>query len=395
MERKDKAMGDGTKRIFISDIHMGNDESVAPRKPYVWFKNNASFLERFLDEQLNAPDVKEVIILGDLFDEWIIPSDYDPIKSFDSICSNTTNKPVIEKMNALAAEFRLVYVPGNHDMAMDIIGIPAIEQFMKDTFPGIIFICDDKMPLGRYEDGILVAEHGNRYCLFNAPDSWTNPSCFLPLGYFISRMVAYKVSTTGHDEDPRHIFIDLLKEWWKGAPDFIEDLFQAIADDCGLTAESIIKLDGIPDCGKGMTVADIGKQFRRLYSDWGKVPGAENVSAPEAVDGELEDLYKAATSTYFRPGSPYKVVIFGHTHIPRMGNIYENSSYPDFVVVPDENACLTIYANSGTWVDQAKKGCTYVETEEVQTQDEKRLYVRVKRYPGNAIISGYEGFVKL
>jgi hypothetical protein len=57
--------------------------------------------------------------------------------------------------------------------------------------------------------------------------------------------------------------------------------------------------------------------------------------------------------------------------------------------IPREIPCSCIYANSGTWVDLGKHGCTYVETEE--TADERRHYVRLKKYPGNACID--EGFV--
>ncbi|HYA40474.1 MAG TPA: metallophosphoesterase [Syntrophobacteraceae bacterium] len=382
----------GDKRVFISDIHMGCDESVAPRKPYVWFKDNAGLLAQFLDEQLEDAQVKEVIILGDLFDEWVIPTDYQSITSFDRICSNSTNKDVVAGLEALAGKDKLVYVPGNHDMAITVAGIDEIKNFMENkTFPGIRFICDGDEPLGKYqdEDKILVAEHGNRYCLFNAPDTWTDPRLsFLPLGYFISRMVAYKVSTTGHQQEACSIFFDFLREILKGNQDFEEELFEAIADDCMLKPTSTIQLDGIPGCGAGMMVSDIGKRFRQLFSNWGRVPGADYVSASEAVVGEIGDLYEAAASTYFRPESSCKVVIFGHTHEPSMRNTYKSTS-PDFVV-DEDTACETIYANSGTWVDYAGKCGNYVETE----IDGNRLYVRVKEYPGKNVIKGYAGFIE-
>lgn len=51
--------------------------------PFGWFKKNIPILAQFLDDQLKSPDVKELVILGDLFDTWIIPTTYLPIKSFD------------------------------------------------------------------------------------------------------------------------------------------------------------------------------------------------------------------------------------------------------------------------------------------------------------------------
>jgi hypothetical protein len=90
--------------------------------PFGWFKKNIPILAQFLDDQLKSPDVKELVILGDLFDTWIIPTTYLPIKSFDRIIANKENKPVIDKLIALAAskDIKLAYVPGNHDMSMRI-----------------------------------------------------------------------------------------------------------------------------------------------------------------------------------------------------------------------------------------------------------------------------------
>src|SRR6266567_9430821 len=111
-----------TKRIFISDIHMGDDRSMLNQTHYGWFVNNIPILAQFLDDQLHSDDVSEVIILGDLFDEWVIPVNLDPLTSYDTICNNPKNAPVITKLQALAAskDIRLSYVPGNHDMSMNV-----------------------------------------------------------------------------------------------------------------------------------------------------------------------------------------------------------------------------------------------------------------------------------
>jgi UDP-2,3-diacylglucosamine pyrophosphatase LpxH len=100
-----------TKRVFISDIHMSDERSMTAQNPYCWFKKNIRILERFLDEQLQSTDVKEVVILGDLFETWVVPTNYEPLTSFADICSNPANKPVIDKLKALAAhrEIKLAY----------------------------------------------------------------------------------------------------------------------------------------------------------------------------------------------------------------------------------------------------------------------------------------------
>ena len=57
----------GTKKIFISDIHMGDARSFSGSHPNCWFRSNIPHLANFLNEQLGDPQVAELVILGDLF----------------------------------------------------------------------------------------------------------------------------------------------------------------------------------------------------------------------------------------------------------------------------------------------------------------------------------------
>jgi UDP-2,3-diacylglucosamine pyrophosphatase LpxH len=362
-----------TKTIFISDIHMGCNAKNSGTFPYVWFNKNAGLLAQFLNEKSAAPDVNEVVILGDLFDRWVVPADMDPIIKLADISSDPVNQPVIEALAALAAsnDIKLSYVPGNHDMALDDGDITVTRDFMQAAFPGINLVFDDSWPLGTYRAGPLVAEHGDRYCLFNAPDRLSNSgSSFLPLGYFISRMVAYKACKTGKNQDVPDIFAGIVDEYAKGDPNFAENTFHAIARDCGLDHGDII-VGGLPGYPAiRMTVDDIGARFGRIDSNWGDVPGSGRVSVFTAVESDGLGLDGAADDTYFRRGSDIKVVIFGHTHIPAL--------LPDIPGFP--GAGNTIYANTGAWVDGAKDGCTYVETEAA----DGNLHVRLKGYRDDA-----------
>lgn len=200
-------------------------------------------------------------------------------------------------------------------------------------------------------------------------------------------MIAFKSLMTGQSQNPRRIFFDFLKNYMH-RPDFIEDMFLAIAKDCGLNGGDTIKVNGVPGYKDPLTVGSIGKLYKELLSNWEGIPG--NLNIPAAIMGDLENLYYAATHTYFRPGSHINVVIFGHTHVPIMGKTYYTNNDHSDGPAPSEIACRTIYANCGTWVDSAEKGCTYVETED--DPDKKRLYVRVMGYPGNNCID--EAFVE-
>jgi UDP-2,3-diacylglucosamine pyrophosphatase LpxH len=386
--------GKRTKRIFISDIHMGDQNSLSNPHRYGWFKKNIPVLANFLNDQLKANDVKEVVILGDLFDEWVIPTEYIPLTSIADICSNPDNQPVIDLLKALAAspDIKLAYVPGNHDMSMDAAGISASKNLIETTFPGIRFFCNSNEPWGAYNVGILAAEHGNHYCLFNAPDKWTAKDTFLPIGYFISRVVAHKVKTTGKAEDYHDILVNFIKDFL-AHPNLVPDLFDAIAKDAGLKSKDKINLGNVPGYPTGIaTIGDIKNQFSNLIRNWEKTPGNINLAA--AIQGDANNLSSAATLAYFSHfGSNVNIVIFGHTHVPVMDKRY-------FFDVPSptgevshryDEPCDAIYVNSGCWVDSGKYGCTYVETEEIP--DSKRHDVRLKRYPGNKILD--EAFIKI
>jgi UDP-2,3-diacylglucosamine pyrophosphatase LpxH len=384
-------MGNRNKRIFISDIHMGDNRSMSGKRPYCWFKKNIKPLAKFLDEQRTAPNVKEVVILGDLFDEWVIPTDVTALTSFDNICSNKENKPVIDRLKVLAAgsDVKLAYVPGNHDMGMNTADILQMRGFLESTFPGIRFFCDSRVPLGSYNVGTLAAEHGHRYALFNAPDIRTNSKSFLPLGYFISRVIAYKVSKTGTKEDPRNIFFKFLKDFMVH-PDFIEDMFNAIAADADLKADDVINLSGIDGYTGSKKVEEIGMDYKNLIQNWKSTRG--NIDVLTAIMGDLANLSYAASFAHFDHFGPkVNIVIFGHTHIPIMD---KHDLDPSLNNSPNHNSdepWRNIYANSGTWVDASKYGCTYVETEEVP--EKRRHYVRVITYPANTC--SYEGFVEM
>ncbi len=137
-----------TKKIFISDIHMGDARSFAGPHPYGWCRSNIPHLADFLTEQLNAPDVAEVVILGDLFDLWVIPSDEDPLNSFQAICDNPANSRVMDALRQLAQRGILTYVPGNHDMTLSTIARPGPGNLWRTCSPGSAMVPIPIWPTG-------------------------------------------------------------------------------------------------------------------------------------------------------------------------------------------------------------------------------------------------------
>ena len=101
--------------VVISDLHLGSDLA------YAECKNNLSYLEKMLYKIKASPDVKELVIAGDLLDEWYVPATintYDGNDQADFVQRiAATNKGVIDAFNKIIQEgkIKVTYVPGNHE----------------------------------------------------------------------------------------------------------------------------------------------------------------------------------------------------------------------------------------------------------------------------------------
>jgi len=73
--------------------------------------------------------LREVVLLGDPFHEWICPAQFDPTDTahpmppegqrFINIAGAPQNQSVIRALKVLAAQNRLAYLTRNHDMLAD------------------------------------------------------------------------------------------------------------------------------------------------------------------------------------------------------------------------------------------------------------------------------------
>jgi UDP-2,3-diacylglucosamine pyrophosphatase LpxH len=380
------------KRIFISDIHMGDarsfDETI--HYPYCWFRTNIDCLTSFLKELLTSTDLEEVVILGDLFDRWIIPTNQNPLTGFQSIIECKKNKPVITALKELAKNHKLTYVPGNHDMSLSDEERDVTRKFMEATFDNIKYDPDNN---GKYFNGTIVGEHGNYFTFFNAPDKSAKRSSVLPLGYFISRVQAYKLAKFGKKDDFFIIFRNLIREKMSDKDRFIKNLYEAWATHAQLEKTAHIKMKGI--AGFPDTVEAIGTLYENLIKQWDDQ--RKDIDWHTAVAGDLGDLAIAASHVHLRPpGSKHNIVIFGHTHNAEMWTniICTDRLFLTTGKVRKKTPNRSIYANCGTWVDPDPKRprpCTYVETEE--DAEAGRHYVRLWTYPAKELLK--ERFVKL
>jgi len=354
-----------TKRIFISDVHMS-----AGRKPkqgrhdYDWLApEEANRLAKFIDHVNDSTDIQEVILLGDIMDNWVCPVDEEPI-TYDEIVKAPKNKNLVASLKKLAKnkEIKVIYMPGNHDMGIT-------KAFIDKVWPEMVFggsALNDSI----FRDGRLLAEHGSAHALFNAPDPFNSPGNRIPLGYYISRVIATKAAKTGSPDRHYWTYIDDLLEIF-GPQTLPQSVLEAVLEEAGLDDNTGIRMRTINNKPIYTTAKDIKDKYAKLYSQWeehkGKGMAFKAVMAEIGWLGDLADHLTKKSDT--------RIVVFGHSHDWQLDK--------DSWFVRDR-----IYANCGAWCDD-KKPATFVETE--RTKD--KHYVRVMSWDGTSVKKEDENYV--
>lgn len=338
-----------TAMLCISDIHMG--EARAAANNYCWFVKNAAALTDLLDQARHSPLIREVVILGDLFDEWVVPYRFQAFDTaagilnshdyFVSVANSPVNQPVIEKLKAIAASdsMRLVYIPGNHDMLLT-------ESILTEIIPGLIWKGSSN-GMGEYSPvGSMVMEHGHRFDLFNSPQPLVNPGHMLPPGYFVSRLQA-----EGLMEQKRAAAFTTFAP--AGSTEFTVAWTVALGYllseyDLTLHPDSVnIPMNGIDGYTAPMSYTQAHSMYAASIEDNWPSTQQQNgvpVNIPVAMgifDG-TEDLLLAANYEYLSTTTPkhFTSAIFGHTHHPEIVLYGAGTSHPG------------IYANTGSWVNE-------------------------------------------
>jgi len=338
-----------TKIVVISDLHM--NEERAKEDKYSLFTENTELLYAFLEQVQTSDKIKELVILGDLLDMWVIPMAYHTFQGtinnnkeyFQGVANADVNSKVIRKINEIADDgiIRFSYVPGNHDMLFT-------EEIFYSIFPngfweGIEEGVEVKPGSGVYypEPGIAL-EHGHNYDLFNAPDPLTTEGSILPPGYFVTRVYATGNlinSQKSPIQVPEGIFENETDELiytmgWGAAMIAIN-----IPDIQYNEPQIITGVDGYselysPDSARDIYTKTIGPNWEQRQTSNGVYKHEDFLTAELNGLGTLE---LSAVFQYFRPNRA-KIVVFGHTHKAMISKSVWTTP--------------KIYANSGTWINE-------------------------------------------
>lgn len=335
----------------ISDIHCGDQR--ASDGNYSWFGKNADALVDFLHYIKTNPKVKELVILGDLFDEWMVPYEFQPFDSsvnitnskeyFHAIANSTVNKPVFDKLKEISTggDVHVVYVPGNHDMLVtqDVIEVLIPNAEWKSDVRG----------LGKYNPvDEIVMEHGHRYDFFNCPQPLINDGQILPPGYFVTRLYAAGLANRQQPtfKETYNVASDFeFVTAWSVAIGYTIGNFMMDADTLPMNAPGII-MSGIDGYNSMFSFNGALDMYdANIEEEWQNTQQINKVPVPLSVFYAILNgtfLYGSAIYEYlvdiFAPDAP-KIVAFGHSH------------EPEIRVFPFDNAYTGIYANSGSWID--------------------------------------------
>ena len=343
-----------SKRIFISDVHLGVGLASD------WFqtaKHEPHLLTMLKWIENSADEVKDLVLLGDLVDRWMCPIDQVPPTTAE-IWQHQV-KFVAAIQNCLRAGVNVMYVNGNHDMDLSAADLAPLSVDVDGGTRRVEWI-------QQYNGGLLYAEHGSRFAMFNAPDRMHDPASGFPIGYFITRILAGDDGYTRPGSIVR--FVDDLLEAAFTTQTIASSVLEALMEHRGLTAATLVKMpDGRPDVALGV----VKERYANLFDRWVEKFGHRY--ALQAVMGDMGNLGWFADRLCVKEG--YRVVVLGHTH---------DSKYDvDRVLVKNGPR---IYVNSGYWCPNHDDAPTFVEVDKLSD----RYDVRLKKVKANGTTEDVE-----
>jgi UDP-2,3-diacylglucosamine pyrophosphatase LpxH len=332
-----------SRRAFISDIHMSAGiglGTAAGKHPWEWFTvKDRDRLCWFIEQLLERPShskVDELVLLGDIFDNWVFPHDVKP-PTFAQIVKSSHIRGVLELLDRLSESTAVLFIPGNHDMTLT-------HAELMSVLPRVGYGGQGKdTPM--FGAGRLLAEHGNAAALFCAPDP-QHPN-YLPLGYFISRLAATADRETGSHSPS---VSDIVREFGHmlAKEKLAVGVFDAICHKAGVSGDATILMPEDLWGGEPVTVAAVRDSYKDLQAEYERRHGL--IQTALAIPSELGELSLVADTLFIRHGA--KLVLMGHTH----------HAVVKQHVLPTGRVA---YVNTGAWCNDTSKA-TWVEVEKTQ-----------------------------
>ena len=315
-------------KLFLSDTHIGTGRGL-DTEPYPWEWLTQKDYNRFISFLSGSPNfrkVDEVILLGDIFDGWIYPHDEKP-PTFEEVVKSDHAAGLVSWLQYISRCIPTTYVPGNHDSGMT-------PELLSVVIPKATFAT-------MYDWDKLHAEHGHSFDLFNASDPLRPNN--LPLGYFISRVVATLDRKTGSISPG---IVEEIKKLAKVIVDketLPQGVFDAICDKARVGRDEIIVMPEDLWGGINTTVGKIREIYKQLVHEWRTRKG--EVSAALAIAAACNDFSLVAEDMFAK--DKIKTVVLGHTHISKKPCWFDWISGRRYV----NTGCWCSNIPKATWVD--------------------------------------------
>ena len=309
------------KIVVLSDIHISTND------PTNWYQKtfHEPLLSTILEYVIREADsIQELILLGDIFDFCTYPPNHRPPEFAAIIKANPNIFGVDGKLSKVltALKGEVTYVNGNHDMNVtknDLHQIQNLYDYQIKYSPELTYYIQTS---GRKK---IAFTHGHIFTMFNAPyyDSAISP---LPLGYFITRAVAYQLNKT---LKPGETVADLSDQ---GAPNGIHlgNLVSSVAETLSsgslvnLVLNYITKVTGIPANepiilpeGQITTIQKAKELYQNLQNKWINDWGL--LATEKSAIADLNGNYMAWFAQRSALISGSDLIVLGHTHLPKLG----------------------------------------------------------------------------
>ncbi|MEM1349676.1 MAG: metallophosphoesterase [Myxococcota bacterium] len=288
-----------TRRLFLSDLHLSSRAASASGRSWWGVPGRKRRLLAYLDGEVLgcAQDLREVVLLGDIFDNWLAPMCAEPPTYAEMLAAN---QDVLVRLALLLERgVNVVFIPGNHDYDLDVWALEA-------ALPGATVRECFEVP------GVLHARHGHEHTMFNSCD--LDEVEGRPLGYFFGRM-GEELLPGGESTSA------LIRYFLRGAlnnvhrADFVGRVMRVVFETARVTARDVFVMDD----GQELRVADV---LERYALSAARMPLAERLwrlaEKPKHLGGSARRHVHAS-------GCP--IVLLGHTHDAvlkplRAGNVW-------------------------------------------------------------------------
>jgi UDP-2,3-diacylglucosamine pyrophosphatase LpxH len=317
--------------VVLSDLHIGDNTKTCWYQDTLHEKALSAALRWIIARQQS---VREVILLGDIFDVWTYPPAVRPPSLAQIVQANPRLFDPSGPVAALVKAFpnRVHLMLGNHDGTLRSNDVAVLNARLGGDVARGEAIQFHPCPVRVIRSGTAATafSHGHHWCMFNSPDP-KSPWAPLPLGHVVSRAIAHKwdrdlppgktvADLPGHGNDivKKAIIEETnVEDLWspKGArakirSELVTKLIAGLYRASGMTATTPINLPGA-----GLTtLGDAEKALRNLWSRWAAEREIREVDADRAAAADFLPPHLAWFAQRLAMQARADLVVLGHTH---------------------------------------------------------------------------------